>query len=201
MPDHQPIQAVPVFSRVAVQSHQGSAGITIAEHHNLGIVAITLRRNRKADFAASVSAAFGLTMADGPKMSTTGEISLIGTGPDSYLAVKPATGWRFTDELRAAIGDSAAICDQSSGYGVLRLSGPNVRDVLAKGVPLDLDPAAFGPNGAAVTLAAHIGIMLWQVDSAPTYNIAVPRSMAGSFWDWLAESAAEFGLAVATPIS
>jgi len=39
-------------------------------------------------------------------------------------------------------------------------------------------------------------VHLWQIDDSPTYDIAVPRSLAASFWHWLAESAAEFGLDV-----
>ena len=30
-----------------------------------------------------------------------------------------------------------------------------------------------------------MGVTLWQVDDAPTYDIAVFRSLAGSFWKWL----------------
>ena len=48
-----------------------------------------------------------------------------------------------------------------------------------------------------MTAIAHIGVQLWQLDDAPTYELAVPRSMAKSFWTWFSASAAEFGLAVA----
>ncbi|RYE86794.1 MAG: hypothetical protein EOP19_05950, partial [Hyphomicrobiales bacterium] len=38
------------------------------------------------------------------------------------------------------------------------------------------------------------------VDAAPTFDVAVTRSYAASFWHWLEASAAEFGLAVTSPI-
>jgi heterotetrameric sarcosine oxidase gamma subunit len=79
---------------------------------------------------------------------------------------------------------------------VLRIGGPRARAALAKGCPLDLHPRAFGPGDTAVTAIAHVGVQLWQLDDAPTYELAVPRSMAKSFWTWLSASAAEFGLAV-----
>ncbi len=41
---------------------------------------------------------------------------------------------------------------------------------------------------------------LWQVDEAPTYEIAVPASFAGSFWHWLSDAAAEYGYVVEDPI-
>jgi heterotetrameric sarcosine oxidase gamma subunit len=63
-------------------------------------------------------------------------------------------------------------------------------------VPIDLHPREFAPGHAAVTLAGHIGIHLWQVDAVPSYDIAVFRSLAAALWQWLAESSQEFGLAV-----
>jgi sarcosine oxidase subunit gamma len=39
-------------------------------------------------------------------------------------------------------------------------------------------------------------VQLWQVDAVPTYELAVPRSLAAAFWHWLVESAAEFGGAI-----
>ena len=55
----------------------------------------------------------------------------------------------------------------------------------------------FQPGSAALTAIALIGVQLWQVDDTPTYDLAVFRSMAGSFWSWLSASAAEFGVEVA----
>jgi sarcosine oxidase subunit gamma len=79
---------------------------------------------------------------------------------------------------------------------VLRLSGARVRDVLAKGLPIDLHPRAFRTGDATTSIISHIGIQLWQVDDAPTYDIVFFRSLAGSFWKWLTDSAAEYGYRV-----
>jgi sarcosine oxidase subunit gamma len=68
--------------------------------------------------------------------------------------------------------------------------------VLAKGLPIDLHPSVFAPGSAATSVIALMGATLWQVDAAPSYDIAVFRSLAGSFWTWLTDSAAEFGCEV-----
>jgi sarcosine oxidase subunit gamma len=86
------------------------------------------------------------------------------------------------------------VSDQSDGYAVLRLGGRDVRSMLAKGIAVDLHPRVFRTGDAAVTQIAHMGVMLWQLDDRPTYEIAVFRSLAGSFWHWMAASAEEFGL-------
>jgi sarcosine oxidase subunit gamma len=49
-----------------------------------------------------------------------------------------------------------------------------------------------------VTVIAHIGAIVWQ-GGENRFAIAVFRSYAGSFWHWLAASAAEFGLEVESP--
>ena len=77
-----------------------------------------------------------------------------------------------------------------------RVSGPKTRQVLAKGISLDLDARVFKPGDVALTLAEHIAVQLWQVDDRPSYEIAMFRSLAGSFWHWLAASAEEFGYEV-----
>ena len=80
---------------------------------------------------------------------------------------------------------------------MLRLSGSNVRDVLAKGLAVDLHPKAFKPGDVATTLIAYIGVQIDMLDDA-TWQLSAPRSMAGSFWSWLTASAAEFGYDVIT---
>ena len=82
---------------------------------------------------------------------------------------------------------------------MLELSGPRVRDVLAKGVPLDLHPVRFRDGDVALTAVAHVAVHLRQVSDAPAYRLSVPRSYFGAFWHWLASSAAEFGCEVAAP--
>jgi sarcosine oxidase subunit gamma len=77
------------------------------------------------------------------------------------------------------------VSDQSSGYVVYRLAGPAARTLLQRGAAIDLHPAAFPPRAAAVTMIAHLGVILWLADEAPTFEVAVFRSFAGSFQHWL----------------
>jgi sarcosine oxidase subunit gamma len=98
------------------------------------------------------------------------------------------------EAVLAPLADLAAIVDQDHGRVVLRVTGPNVRDALAKGFAVDLRARAFKPGDTAVTSVAHIGVKLWQIDDARTYDIAIPRGFASSIWHWLEASAAEYGL-------
>jgi len=107
----------------------------------------------------------------------------------------------FAASLQHSIGDLASISDQSDAYALLRLTGPRLLDTLAKLIPIDLHPRAFGPGVTASTLASHIAVTLWRLedaeDGSPTFELAVFRSFTAAFWHALAESAAEFGFTVA----
>ena len=45
----------------------------------------------------------------------------------------------------------------------------------------------------ASTLVAYVGVQIDMLDAEPIYQLAAPRSMAGTLWSWLSASAAEFG--------
>jgi len=79
------------------------------------------------------------------------------------------------------------------------MTGPKLREALAKILPLDLHARSFAPGDVASTIASHVGATLWRLedaDAAPVFEIAVFRSLAGSFWHTLTDSAAEFGFVV-----
>jgi heterotetrameric sarcosine oxidase gamma subunit len=98
------------------------------------------------------------------------------------------------DSLSRKLEGLASVVDQSDAYGVLRLSGPSILEVLAKGVAIDLSAPAFPAGSVAATVVAHIGVTLWKVDETPTIHVAVARSYAGSFLHWLETSAAIYGM-------
>lgn len=174
------------------------AGVTVQDRSGLEIVTLAARKGQEGALAARMQAAYGLRLPNGPKRVVAGTLAALGTGPSTWLVTREAgeSNLLVTD-LIEAVGTLASVTDQSSGYAVLRVSGPRVRDMFAKGLDIDLHPRAFGPGDAAVTACSHIGVTLWQLDETPTYEIALFRSMAGSFWHWLGDSAAEFGLAAA----
>lgn len=174
-----------------------SAGVTVTPRDDLALATVIARKGRATALAGQVQAHFDIALPTSPKRAVAGEIAFIGMGPGQWLAVEESSAdpQAFAFRLAEALAGSASISDQSDARAVIRLSGPNARRTLAKGLPVDLHPRAFSPGDAALTQIASIGAHLWQVDDAPTYEIAVFRSMAGSFADWLIASGAEYGIA------
>ena len=119
-------------------------------------------------------------------------------GNPGAMKVGPRTWWVLGNPDLAGVEEIASIVDQSDAYAILRLTGPRVRDALAKLVFIDLHPEAFKPGDVASTVAAHMGATLWRLDDGAdgaVFEIACYRSFASSLWHALATSAAEFGLA------
>jgi sarcosine oxidase subunit gamma len=177
-------ELIPVSAFTSMENVGSGDGVHVVllEHAIVSVLA------RKGQVQALIDK-FGIV--DAPRQSGANGIIALGTGPGRWLFLGATFG------QLADLSGLASFSDHSDGYAVFKIWGPNVREVLAKGVPIDLHPAVFTDN-VAVTVIAHVGAIVWQ--SAPDcFSIAVFRSYAGSFWHWLAVSAAEFGLTVKEP--
>jgi len=160
--------------------------LEIAERDISGMAAVMSRNGIGAD---AIGLAIGLDLPDGPAASGNGEELAIGTGPGTWLIVSEGAGCRFAENLQDSLRGLASVSDQSSGYAVFRLSGSGARTILQRGAAIDLHPSSFGPGSAAVTVIAHIGLLIWQVNEQPAFDVAVFRSFSRSFRDWLDEAA------------
>ncbi len=165
--------------------------VAIAEPNRVALASLIARRGRAAELRASMRSARGAELPSMPHIAEGEGVRFIWDGPDRWLvasaSLSPAG---LVAALRAGAGGLAAVCDQSDGHVLLRVSGRGARDALAKGLPIDLHPSVFSTGSAAITVAAHIGCRIWQTDDVPTYEIAVPRSLAASFRHWLDGAAA-----------
>lgn len=194
-----PLAAVAVPGRYG-KCTGGPRPVVLTERPGLRLCVVSARRGASAQVAEMVQGLTGLSLPHGPKRVTKQGLALIGTAPDQWLAVAEGDAASASlDTLIEALAGTATAVDQSGGKAVLRVSGSRARAVLAKGCMLDLDPRAFTPGDAATTPIALIDCVLWQLDEAPSYDLAMPSTFATSFWAWLTASAAEFGYEVAAP--
>lgn len=172
----------------------GETGLKVVESGPCATGLLAARRGRTSRLVKAAGD-LGLELPRGPAWTQDRGTVVVWIAPEQWLLRAPG---RFADLDAAldALTPYATLIDQSDARAVLTLSGPRARDVLAKGLEIDLHPRVFGPGKIAVAPVANISAVLWQVDDAPTYEIAVPRSFAGSFWHWLSEAAAEYGYRV-----
>lgn len=161
--------------------------VVITEQPGLGLAAVM---SRKGVSPAAIGAALDLAPPEGPGRVGDGRLSLIGTGPGSWLALTEAPEPDWCLQLAHKLTGLASISDQSGGYVVFRISGHGARTLLQRGAFIDFHPDVFRPGSAATTVIAHIGVILWQRDDAPTFEVATFRSYAHSFRRWIETAAA-----------
>ena len=196
-----PLRAKSALAGVAVPGRYGTSygepDIVISERIGLGLATVAARRGNADALSQAVANAYGVDLPTSSRVIRGSQVSFIGYGPGQWLAVSASlANEALARELSAKLAELASISDQSGGRTVLRLSGPHARDVLAKGLPIDLDPRAFPLGSAATSAISHMGVQLWQLDDTRSYDLAIFRSVSESFWSWLTASAAEFGYMV-----
>ena len=171
-------------------------GVVAVERFGLAIATVILRPGKLRELAAAVTANFAIDLPVGAEWTANNGVALLGTGPGKWLAINDTRDTEFVSNLETQLQGFASVVEQSDGLGVLRLGGPALSETLAKGVQIDLAPAAFPTGSVAVTSIAHIGATLWKVDDRPTIDVAVARSLSNSFLHWLEASASSCGLTV-----
>lgn len=136
--------------------------------------------------------------------ATAGECTTLWLGPDEWLVVGLSPTTETTSEARIVPGevnvaalvdalgaDRGAVVDVGANRTVLDLSGPRARDVLDKGCPTDLHPAAFGVGRAITTTLGPVPLLLWRVDD-DSYRLLPRSSFADYVARWLLDAMAEY---------
>jgi heterotetrameric sarcosine oxidase gamma subunit len=198
----RPLHALSALAGITVPGRfgkpDGEPGVVIGELSGLGLATVASRKGQDAALKAAALQAYGVQLPESSRVAQGSAVTFIGYGPGQWLAVSATLAHEaLAGDLSQRLAGLASISDQSGGRTVLRVSGPRARDVLAKGLPVDLDPRAFPLGSAATSVIGHMGVQLWQLDNTRSYNIAIFRSLSQSFWRWLTSSAAEFGYEVA----
>jgi sarcosine oxidase subunit gamma len=139
------------------------------------LVSVAPFRREDSAVSAILQNTIGAALPDPGQIAegTSGRAIWMGLG--LALAELPEAG---AADLMAALAAHAAVTDQSDAWAVLTLTGPHARAVLARLVPLDLDPATFRPGHVARTQLRHMMCALLATGAG--YRIFVMRSFAST---------------------
>jgi sarcosine oxidase subunit gamma len=171
--------------------------VTVGESAHRAIVNIRGNAEDPA-FTAAVKAATGADLpAQANTVSTAGQVRILWLGPDEWWVVgADADRAGLIERLRQAFqGRHAAVTDVSESRTVITIAGPAARELLKRGISLDLHPRVFGPGQCAQTGMSKANVLLHQV-GADSYEIYILKSFADYLWRWIGLVAEDFGLAV-----
>lgn len=177
-------------------------GIRLSERSGLGKIDL---RGDPGDrtFMTAVGRCLDMLLpGEANTMASKGDATALWLGPDEWLITCTRSDVpRLAASLREALdGVHAAVTDVSDGRVALRLSGPSVREVLAKGCPLDLHPRAFKAGSVAQSLLAKASVLIHLVEDepqgGPTCDLYVGRSFAHYVFAWLEDAGREYGVQI-----
>lgn len=139
-------------------------------------------RGEAADipFASAVESVTGCRPPVKPNTVTRGNgYDVLWLGPDEWLvrSHQQQTAALEAKLTSALAGQFASAVDMGSGYTVLETGGAKVRDVIARGCPLDLHPRVFAQGQCAQSHYFKASIVLVAVND-DTFEIVVRRSFA-----------------------
>ena len=182
----------------AASSKKDGAGVVMSEVPHRTIVNIRGTASDPA-FASAVQNATGVALPPSANtVSTGGGRQILWLGPNEWWLTAPdGEAESLLEALRAGFaGQHATACDVSESRAIIRLKGPKAREILMRGVSLDLHPRAFHVGECAQTGLSRANALLHLVDNAPTFEIYVLKSFSDYLWRWLEIVARDFNLAI-----
>jgi sarcosine oxidase subunit gamma len=192
------------YQRGDLGATRGGPGIIIAERRPLAMVQVAVWSGAVVAVRAAIATALGLDVVATPNHAAQKDgVTILWVGPDRWLVVEAERPGRpLSARLHEALTSTpATLTDLSHGRTVFRIAGCSSRDLLAKGCGVDFHPRAFPVGSCAQSLLGHVGALLHAVDEAPSFDLYVARSYALTVWEWLTESATEYGCRIENAIS
>lgn len=185
------------------QATRGEAGVAMSEQPFRGIVNVRTQPG-DGEAMAALESVLGFALPVEPNTTAASATALaLWLGPDEWWIVTPGpapeSGPTMAVSLRAALADRrGAVTDVSDSRTCLRVGGPRARDLLGKGMPLDLHPRAFPVRHCAQSHLAKTGVTVHLIADDgtaddPTFELYVLRSFAEYLWRWLEDAAREYG--------
>jgi len=182
----------------AASSKRDGAGIVLSEVPHRAIVNIRGTASDPA-FTAAVQNATGVALPNSANtVSTAGGRQILWLGPNEWWATGPdGEADALLEALRAAfVGQHATACDVSESRAIIALKGPKAREVLMRGVSLDLHPREFRVGQCAQTGVSRANALIHLVDDTPTFEVYVLKSFSDYLWRWLEIVSRDFNLAI-----
>ena len=126
--------------------------------------------------------------------STNDKITALWLSQKEWLiALHSSTNNEDIELLQNELNNTDALAiDVSDRWTTINISGNKVPDVLSKGTFIDLDNSVFRVGNCAQTTLWTVNVIIYKIDSTPSFDLFVDSTMATFLWDWLEHSSKEY---------
>ena len=193
------------LAQLAVTTAQTNAGIVLQERALTGQLVLRVRGSLD-EASAAVQSSIGVGLPGRLQFvgdpSNPDEVSLAWLSPDEWRLCCPIKeAYEIEEKLRQALsgvsGVTHAVVNNSGGFTMLEVSGPEVTNLLKKSTGYDIRPAHFPIGKVVGTSFAKTSVTLLRCEEQ-TWQLWVRRSFADYVWLWLQNAAREYGLKVSS---
>lgn len=138
------------------------------------------------DVEQVLAAVAGTLPATATTAVTSNGRTIFRTGPLQFWFVGPDH-----DDLAKRLAGQCIVTPLSHSRTRIFIEGAPARDVLAKGIPIDLHDSVFIPGMFAQTGLHHTPVLLHCV-SADRFELYAMRTFAENIWEWITDAAKEY---------
>lgn len=149
-----------------------------------------------ADLMQRLAASLGFALPVAPNTVTSRDNHrALWLGPDEWLIVAPdVQDGALRQALRNGVNSAfGSIVDVSANRTVLEIGGARATELLAHGIPIDLETRSFGPDRCAQTLLGKAQVIIERRGDEAAFHLYVRSSSACYAAGFLLDAAADQG--------
>ena len=164
--------------------------LKISEVKDLTVVQIVQYKRSKVQLSSIQIDGLEFSLQS-PKVSSNKETRILWSAPSTWLVISRKEN--IVEIIKEKCNsDNFAITDISHSRTIIQIKGPQAKDILKKGCPLNFNE--FENNNCAGTVFHGINIVVDFVGNNPdTFNLLTLRSFGESFYHHITDAALEFG--------
>lgn len=154
-------------------------GLRISENPDFALASVTSRLGQAKPMAAALKKQLGLDLPDVSKIATKKGLWAFWTGPDQWMIEAPHDSHEdLASQLKAALGNSASVVEQTDGWARFDIEGPRAGDMFERLCPLDTQRMQTG--SVSRTSIEHLGCFVLCRAAGGSFSVIGPRSSAAS---------------------
>ena len=164
--------------------------LNISEVKDLTIVQVVQYKRSKVELNSIQIDGLEFSLQNS-KVSSNKETRILWSAPSAWLVISRKENIIEIIKEKCNSNDFA-ITDISHSRAVIQIKGPEAKEILKKGCPLNFNE--FEKNNCAGTIFHGITIVVDLIDNNPyTFNLLILRSFGESFYHHITDASLEFG--------
>ncbi|MEO9572842.1 MAG: sarcosine oxidase subunit gamma [Tateyamaria sp.] len=153
--------------------------VTLSEKPDVALASVAARTREESTCAAQLKALLGGPPPPAGRAKLGELYAAVWAGPDQWmLSASFETHEDIAAQVKAKLGDTASVTEQTDAWCCFDLIGPDVRCVLE--LLCNIDLTRFETGHATRTSIHHLGCFVICLEKGQSVRILGPRASAGS---------------------